>query len=60
MSILRTLLLLSVLLAGCSASGVAERQQAISNTQNRILENRSTRMQARDERMWNSREVLLQ
>ncbi len=58
-TILLTMLALSAL-PGCSNSGVAERQESISNTQDRILENRATRIQARDERMTRSREVWLQ
>lgn len=51
------LLALACLAQGCSTEGVAARQESISNLQGRILENRSERIKARDERMWKSREV---
>jgi hypothetical protein len=42
---------------GCSNEKVQARQQAISGAQSDVLNNRSTRIQARDERMWAAREV---
>ena len=44
----------------CSNSGVASRQQAINSVQGDVLDNRSTRIQARDERMNASRAVWMQ
>lgn len=44
----------------CSQSGVASRQQAINSAQSGVLNNRSTRIQARDERMNAAREVWMQ
>jgi hypothetical protein len=52
------LLILSVApFTACSQSGVASRQQAIHSAQSGVLNNRSTRIQARNERMNASREV---
>jgi len=60
----RLLLLVLILslapFTACSQSRVASRQQAISSAQAGILNNRSTRIQARDERMNASREVWMQ
>jgi len=44
----------------CSNSGVAARQQAINSAQGNVLDNRATRIQARDERMNASRDVWMQ
>ena len=44
----------------CSNSGVASRQQGINSVQGKVLENRSTRIQSRDERMWAAHDVWLQ
>ena len=44
----------------CSNSGVAARQQSINSAQSGVLENRATRIQARDERMNASRAVWMQ
>jgi len=44
----------------CSQSGVASRQQAITSAQGSALDNRSTRIQARDDRMNASRAVWMQ
>ena len=44
----------------CSQSGVAARQQSINSAQAGILENRATRIQARDDRMNASRAVWMQ
>jgi hypothetical protein len=60
--------ILSILLLGltaatftaCSQSGVASRQQAINSAQAGALDNRATRIQARDERMNASRDVWMQ
>ncbi|TSA30876.1 MAG: hypothetical protein D4R65_12295 [Verrucomicrobiaceae bacterium] len=54
------LVLTAVPFTGCSPSGVASRQQAINSAQAGVLNNRSTRIQARDERMNASREVWMQ
>lgn len=55
------LLVLSVApFTACSQSDVAARQQSLNSAQSGILENRSTRIQARDERMNASREVWMQ
>lgn len=48
------------LFTGCSNTGVQQRQNAISNTQSNVLSNRSTRIQARDARMWGARDVWFQ
>jgi hypothetical protein len=45
---------------GCSPSRVAARQEAISSAQSGVLENRATRIQARDDRMNASRAVWMQ
>lgn len=55
--LLLPMLVLPCLGAGCATEGVAARQESISNLQGRILENRAERIKARDERMWNSRDV---
>ena len=44
----------------CSNSGVASRQQAINSAQGNVLDNRATRIQARDDRMNASRAVWMQ
>ena len=44
----------------CSQSGVAARQQSINSAQAGVLDNRATRIQARDERMNASRAVWMQ
>jgi len=54
------LVLSTALFPACSPSGVASRQQAINSAQTGVLNNRSTRIQARDERMNASREVWMQ
>ncbi|MFZ4777441.1 MAG: hypothetical protein ACOYM3_18900 [Terrimicrobiaceae bacterium] len=51
------LLALSAAFPACSNSAVAGRQQAINSAQSNVLTNRSTRIQARDERMWAARDV---
>jgi hypothetical protein len=43
--------------SGCS---VRERQEAITDVHNQVLDNRAARIQARDERMSNSRDVWFQ
>jgi hypothetical protein len=55
------LLVLSVApFTACSQSGVASRQQSLNSAQGSVLENRSTRIQARDDRMNASRAVWMQ
>lgn len=55
------LLVLSVsAFTACSQSGVAARQNSINSVQSEVLANRSTRIQARDDRMNASREVWMQ
>ena len=44
----------------CSQSGVASRQQAINSAQSGVLDNRSTRLQSRDERMWAAHNAWMQ
>ncbi|GAB4176705.1 MAG: hypothetical protein Fur0032_16740 [Terrimicrobiaceae bacterium] len=46
-----------VSVGGCSTSSVAARQEAISNAQGQVLSNRAARIQARDQRMWDARDV---
>ncbi|MEI6071510.1 MAG: hypothetical protein WCS31_06940 [Verrucomicrobiae bacterium] len=52
--------LTAVSFTACSPSGVAARQQSINSAQSGVLENRATRLQARDERMNASRAVWMQ
>jgi len=51
------LLVLSAAFPSCSNSNVVARQQAINSAQSNVLNNRSARIQSRDERMWAAREV---
>ncbi len=44
----------------CSQSGVAARQQSLNSAQGSVLDNRATRIQARDDRMNASRAVWMQ
>jgi len=44
----------------CSQAGVASRQQSLNSAQSGVLNNRATRIQARDERMNASRQVWMQ
>lgn len=62
---MKSLALLLLVLAvapftACSQSGVAARQNSINSVQSGVLANRSTRIQARDDRMNASREVWMQ
>ena len=54
------LLVLCALLCGCASENVRTRQQAISDAQERMLQRRSERIQARDQRMWEARDAWFQ
>lgn len=44
----------------CSSNGVERRQEAIGGIHDTVIDRRATRIQARDERMSNSRNVWFQ
>ena len=54
------LITLCAMLCGCATENVRKRQQAISDAHEQMLHRRSERIQARDQRMWEARDVWFQ